>query len=86
MSHYRVEFKPAARKSLLSLTQSDRLKIAAAIELLAENPLPRKSLKLTSRDGYRVRIGKYRIIYTFNAHKLIILIIDIGHRKNIYTR
>jgi mRNA interferase RelE/StbE len=85
LSRYTVEFKPAARKSLRSLSASDQLKIAGVIELLSENPLPPKSLKLTNRDGYRVRIGNFRILYSFNSRKLVILIIDIGARKDIYS-
>ena len=86
MTRYTVEFKPAARKALRSLSTTDQLKVAGVVELLAENPLPPKSLKLTNRDGYRVRVGNFRILYSFNSRKLIILIIDIGARKDIYNR
>ena len=64
--------------------KKDRLRIIGAIELLGENPLPPKSLKLSGRDGYRIRVGDYRIIYSFNSKRLSILVIKIGNRKDIY--
>ena len=54
------------------------------IELLGDNPLPPKALKLTGREGYRIRVGDYRIIYSFSSKQLSILVIKIGNRKAIY--
>jgi mRNA interferase RelE/StbE len=67
------------------IPKKDLLRISGVIDSLAENPLPPKSLKLTGRDGYRIRVGKYRIIYTFNNRVFKVLVIQIGHRKNAYT-
>ena len=60
------------------------MRIIGVIELLGENPLPPKALKLTGRDGYRIRVGDYRIIYTFNNKQLRIAVIKIGSRKDVY--
>ena len=84
MTNYSIEVKKKAQKYLSTIPRKDQLRIAGAIELLRENPLPPKSLKLTGRDGYRIRISEYRIIYSFNSKRLTILVIKIGHRKNVY--
>lgn len=86
MIRYSVELLPRAKKSLSGLSKLDAIRVAAAIELLRENPVPPRAAKLRGRDGYRVRVGKIRIIYTFDGEKLIILILDIGPRREIYKR
>ena len=68
----------------MTLPKKDCLRIIGVIELLGENPLPPKSLKLSGRDGNRIRVGDYRIIYSFNSKWLSILTIKIGNRKDIY--
>jgi mRNA interferase RelE/StbE len=83
---YTVSFQPKAKKALIAASASDRLRITAAIELLRENPLPPKALKLKGRDGYRIRVGKYRIIYSFDGTELVIIVLDIGPRRDIYLR
>ena len=84
MSRYTISVKRKAQKYLETLPKKDRLRIIGAIELLGQNPLPPKSLKLSGRDGYRIRVGDYRIIYSFNSKRLSILVIKIGNRKDIY--
>ena len=69
---------------MASIAKKDRMRIIGVIELLGENPLPPKALKLTGRDGYRIRVGDYRIIYTFNSKQLRIAVIKIGSRKDVY--
>ena len=78
MSKYTISVKRKAQKYLVTLPKNDRLRIIGVIELLGENPLPPKALKLTGRDGYRIRVGDYRIIYSFNSKQLSILVIKIG--------
>lgn len=85
MIKYEVEIKRSALKALKGIPKKDRLRISGVIDLLAENPLPPKSLKLSGRDGYRIRVGNYRIIYTFNNRVFKVLVIQIGHRKNVYA-
>lgn len=84
MTSYSIEVKRKAQKYLLTIPKKDKLRIVGAIELLRDNPHPPKSLKLKGREGYRIRIGEYRIIYAFNSKKLTILVIKIGHRRDIY--
>ena len=78
MSKYTISVKRKAQKYLVTLPKNDRLRIIGVIELLGENPLPPKALKLTGRDGYRIRVGDYRIIYSFNSKQLSVLVIKIG--------
>lgn len=84
VSHFKVEFKAAARKALERLGKKDQLRIYAAIELLADNPRPPLAAKIKGGDYFRVRVGDYRILYSIDSGRLIILIIDIGHRREIY--
>jgi mRNA interferase RelE/StbE len=82
---YEVEVSKSAHNSMKKIPKKDLLRISGVIDSLAENPLPPKALKLTGRDGYRIRVGKFRIIYTFNNRVFRVLVIQIGHRKNAYT-
>ncbi len=86
MSRYSVTIKEKAAKYLATIPKKDRLRIIGAIDLLSENPLLPKTSKLKGREGHRIRIGDYRIIYSFNSNELTILIIKIGHRRDIYQR
>ena len=84
MSKYSITISKQARKQLRDIPRKDRLRISGAIELLGDNPIPPKALKLTNRDGYRLRVGDYRIIYIFYSNRLIILIINIADRSAAY--
>ncbi|MCC5813762.1 MAG: type II toxin-antitoxin system RelE/ParE family toxin [Leptospira sp.] len=59
-------------------------KIVSSIQSLATDPLPSGVKKLKGRDGYRIRSGDYRIVYTVNEMKKEIIILNIGHRKDVY--
>lgn len=85
MIRYEVEVKKSAQNAMKRIPKKDQLRISGVIDSLAENPLPPKALKLTGRDGYRIRVGRYRIIYSFNNRVFRVLVIQIGHRKNAYT-
>ena len=84
MSRYTISIKNKAQKYLGTLPKKDRLRIIGVIERLGDNPLPPKALKLTGREGYRIRVGDYRIIYSFNSKQLSILVIKIGGRRDIH--
>ena len=83
MSTFVVRIEKTPRRFLKSLQISDKKRIDVALTLLAENPIPPKAKKLTGRDGYRIRVGDYRIIYEIQKNVLVVLIIDIGHRREI---
>ena len=81
---YEVEFRRSALKDLNKIPKRDRLRIEGAIELLRDNPYPPAALKLTERTEYRVRVGNYRIIYEVVKGHLVILVLTVGHRKQVY--
>ena len=82
MASYRIEWKPSALKELHSIPQHSVIRIVATVE---ENPFPPGSRKLTGgRSSYRIREGVYRVIYTIKADLLLIEIVKVGHRKDVY--
>lgn len=81
---YKISFTRQSQKDLSNLLNSDFRKVETAIEKLGENPRPHKSKKLTGRDGWRIRIGNYRVIYLIEDDNLIVIVVEIGHRKEVY--
>lgn len=85
MANYKIEISSTAEKSLKKITKKELLKIVEAIQILSINPFPEGCRKLAGEEGtYRIRQGDYRIIYEIEGKKLLILILKIGHRKNVY--
>ncbi len=85
MATYRIKIAKRAVKSLLALPKKVRHQLSTAIDALAENPRPTGTKKLTgSTDLYRMRVGNYRMIYKIKDAELIVLVVKIGHRKDIY--
>lgn len=83
--NYEIVFKPTAEKSFAKLTKTEQLRIITAIESLAFNPRPNGVKKLKSiLNLYRIRIGDYRVIYEINDNVLVINVVKIGHRKEVY--
>jgi len=83
---YRVDILPAARKSLRRIDAHHRLRIEGAILLLGQDPRPPASRKLRGREGYRVRIGDYRILYVIEDEVLVVVVVTVGHRREVYER
>ena len=82
---YEIIIKPSAEKSFAKLEKAQQIKIIKAIENLATNPRPQGFKKLKSlAELYRIRVGNYRIIYSIDNNVLIITVVKIGHRKEIY--
>ena len=86
MSRYRIELRPAATRAIAKLDPQIRLRIQGAIVLLGEDPRPPASRRLKGRPEYRVRIGDYRIIYAIENDALLVIVITLGHRRDIYDR
>ena len=80
-----VRLRPSARKSLAKLPGKDQARIVAALELLSQTPRPPKCKKLADIT-YRVRVGDYRIVYDVHDDRLIVLVIRIRHRKDVYRQ
>lgn len=81
---YEVKIKKSALKTLSKMNEPDYSRIKKVIYDLAEEPRPNGCKKLTDKDGYRIRKGNYRIIYTITDKELIVTIIKISHRKEAY--
>jgi len=75
---------PAAIKALEKINEPFYSNIKSAIYSLAENPRPNGYRKLRGRLGYRLRVADYRIIYNIIDNELIVNVINIGHRKDVY--
>ena len=84
MTTYRVEIKRSAQKALDALDRSLRARIATAIEALGQDPRPPRATKLRAEDiAWRIRVGDYRIVYEIQDDYLIVLVVRIGHRREI---
>jgi mRNA interferase RelE/StbE len=85
VSRYHIEFLKTAQKELFKLPKEIQERIAVKIDSLADDPYPADTKKLKNGDGrFRIRVGDYRIIYRLEDKQLVILIIKIGHRRDIY--
>ena len=86
MARYRVVIKPSASREIVAVGQKkDRQRIVFRIQSLGENPRPIGCEKLSGQlDRYRVREGNYRILYTIDDEKLLVDIVKVGHRKEVY--
>ena len=82
--NYKIEYDIDLIKVLARVPKHDAKFIKEKIEKLAENPRPYGSIKLSGKELYRIRHGSYRIIYKIFDHKLIVIIINIGNRNEIY--
>jgi mRNA interferase RelE/StbE len=82
---YEIRFDPCARKQLGAIDKPHRRRILAKIELLAEEPRPPGAVMLTGCHGvFRIRVGDYRVVYSVSDTELIVLIIELGRRGEIY--
>jgi len=85
MARYKVEISRTAEKQLRRLPQDDRRRVARAMVALGSDPHPAGSRRLTGYDDvFRIRVGRYRIIYSVEGRRLIVIILKLGHRKDIY--
>ncbi|NQT25916.1 type II toxin-antitoxin system RelE/ParE family toxin [candidate division KSB1 bacterium] len=84
MEKYKIEFIKSAVKELNSIPDKDINKIIKKIQSLEQNPRPDGCVKLTGKEQYRIRQGRYRILYSIEDDRLIIFVVKIGHRKDIY--
>lgn len=86
MKRYRIELRPAAVRALGRLDRPVARRIQGAIALLAEDPRPPNARALQGRPGLRIRVGDYRIIYTVEDEILLVVVVALGHRGNVYRR
>jgi mRNA interferase RelE/StbE len=84
MAKYKVEIKRSAVKEIERLPRREILIILDKIKLLADDPRPADCKKLSGQGKYRVRCGNYRILYLIADDVLIVYIVKVGHRKDVY--
>ena len=85
MKHYTLEIDKDALKFIRGLKESDQRRITRKIDLLADDPRPYGSLKLKGNSGlHRVRAGNFRILYSVNDGKLMVIVITVDDRKDVY--
>jgi len=84
VASYNVLIKPSATKELEAIPQKDRLRVVTKIRSLADNPRPIGCEKLSGREEYRLRQGRYRVVYSVSDPDQTVLIVKIAHRREVY--
>jgi len=83
---YRIDYDTGVLRSIQRFPKDIQRRIVSRIGMLSDNPRPPGSIKLKGEEAYRIRVGDYRIIYTIQDDRLIVLVIDVGHRGDVYRR
>jgi mRNA interferase RelE/StbE len=85
VAKYRILIKPSAVKEIEVISpKKDRQRIVGRISKLADNPRPPGCEKLSGQEKYRIRQGRYRIVYSIEDQDLIVYVVKVGHRKDVY--
>ena len=83
---YKLEFKKSAVKDLKKLNQSEAKKIMLKIKELSTDPRPFNCVKLTNEDKYRIRVGDYRVLYEIIDDILVVNVVKVKHRREVYRK
>lgn len=86
MERYKIFIKKSAVSELEDIPKKDLKQIIRRIQSLAQNPRPPGSQKLSAKEQYRIRQGNFRIVYSIQDEELIVHIVKIGHRREVYRR
>ncbi len=84
MAAYKIFFRESVEKDFAAIPRSDLKKILQRIQALTDNPRPAGCEKLTAQERYRVRQGRYRILYSIQDWELTVWVVKVRHRKDIY--
>jgi mRNA interferase RelE/StbE len=85
MASYRLEITASAERALVGLPKADRVRVVGAIEELARVPRPSGCRKLKGQqDVYRIRVGRYRVIYAVEDRSIVVVVLRLGHRRDVY--
>jgi len=84
MTTYEVRFTRSAQKELKKLGKDGQLRVLKAIKALSKNPKKGDVRPMVGSTAWRLRVGDYRIIYDINNKEIVILILKVGHRKDVY--
>lgn len=86
MARYKVLIKSSAVKEIEAIPMKDRQRIVYRIQGLAQDPRPRGCEKLSTMEKYRVRQGKYRILYEIKDDEVVVIVVKVAHRREVYKR
>lgn len=86
MASYRLEFKKSVAKDLRKIPNQDVARILTRIRALSNEPRPVGAEKLSGEDKYRIRQGDYRIVYVVNDAEICVVVVKVGHRREVYRR
>lgn len=81
---YRLSILRRAQKELAQFPSSSFERVVAAIRDLAQNPRPPGCLKLSGREGWRIRVGDYRVVYEIDDEERSVTVLHVGHRRDVY--
>ena len=83
---YTIEFKPSAARAFEKIPRPEQIRIAHRIDALSVQPYPQgvEKLKGAAEPLFRLRVGDYRVIYTVVQKRLLILVVKVGHRREVY--
>jgi len=85
VARFDLLIKPSAAKEIKAIaSKTDRRRVVTKIHSLADHPRPPGCRKLSGRDRYRIRVGVYRILYSIRDRQLVVFVVKVGHRKNVY--
>jgi mRNA interferase RelE/StbE len=86
MGKYKIIFRKSVIQDMRRIPNRDLRRILAAIDLLSKEPRPLGVERLSGQEKYRVRQGNYRIIYEINDNEVIVVVVKVGHRRDVYRR
>lgn len=84
MARYELRFKASVAKDLRDIPQADVRRILARVETLRDDPRPPGAEKLSAQERYRLRQGNYRILYTVSDAEVVVEVVKVGHRRDVY--
>jgi mRNA interferase RelE/StbE len=85
MARYRIDVSATAERQIRTLPRVDQIRVLRAVNALSTNPRPQGCRKLSGLDDvFRIRIGRYRVLYTVEDRRLVILVLKVGNRKDVY--
>jgi mRNA interferase RelE/StbE len=84
---YTIQFKPLALRQLEKLPREAQKRLSAKIEALRDDPFPPRCKKMADLlDAWRIRVGDYRVVYQVHRGVLMVLVLTVGHRKEVYRQ
>lgn len=84
MARFELLFKQSVAKDLRAIPNADVARILRRIEALRDAPRPPDSRKLSAQERYRIRQGNYRILYEIRDRELLVIVVTVGHRREVY--